>query len=126
MDEGIIKFQANWRRGAAFDSNLLQDLVYYRQLLYDRELIGIYPNGIGYGNISRRIDDDGRFFISGSGTGGLAALKPEHFSRVTAVVAAENRLDCEGPIIASSESMSHSAFYELSTNIGAVIHVHNG
>jgi L-ribulose-5-phosphate 4-epimerase len=125
MDEGVIKFNANWTKRPAFPQNQLEALIEFRQLLFEQKLIGVYSNGIGYGNISFRINDQSQFFISGSGTGALTKLTPEHFSKVTAVHLAQNSLHCEGPVIASSESMSHYAFYLLDKAIGAVIHVHN-
>ena len=125
MDEGVIKFNANWTKRPAFPHNLLDGLIEYRQRLFEQRLIGVYPNGIGYGNISCRINEQDQFFISGSSTGALKVLTPEHFSKVTKVLVAQNSLYCEGPIIASSESMSHFAFYQLDTAINAVIHVHN-
>ena len=91
---------------------------YYRDKLYELGLIGCYPNGIGYGNISCRINEQHQFFISGSGTGALKVLSPKHFSKVSKVILAQNSLYCEGPIIASSESMSHFAFYEYHMSFG--------
>jgi L-ribulose-5-phosphate 4-epimerase len=54
IDEGYIKFNAQWKKGEALPSPFLQPLLQARQQLYDLKLIGAYENGIGYGNISRR------------------------------------------------------------------------
>jgi len=88
-------------------------------------LIGAYENGIGFGNISRRAESGGLFYISGSKTGNFTELDTRHYALVTDVSAAENRLSCTGPIIASSESMSHAVIYEECPDVNGVIHVHD-
>ena len=88
-------------------------------------LIGAYENGIGFGNISQRFDDTSQFIISGSGTGRLATLTPDHYSLVTDIDIDENLLHCKGPVIASSESMSHGVIYGEDKDIHGVIHVHH-
>lgn len=88
-------------------------------------LLGVYSNGIGFGNISQRWEEQGQFLISGSGTGRFEQLTTEHFTRVTQVDLPSNTLHCEGPIIASSESMSHAVFYQECPEVKGVIHVHN-
>ena len=81
--------------------------------------------GIGYGNISVRLNSWKEFYISGSKTGNLAKLDNSHFSKVLEVYIGENSLKCTGPIIASSESMTHAAVYKANKSIGAVIHIHS-
>lgn len=125
MDEGYIKFRAEWKKSPALESENLRDLIYFRQELYQSSLIGAYPDGIGYGNISQRLRDWDDFVISGSTTGNLAQLNENHFARVNGVDIEQNTLFCEGPIIASSESMTHAAVYKSSVAISAVIHVHS-
>ena len=125
IDEGYIKFNSDWEKQAAFEDERLDELLRYRQLLYGLELIGAYPDGIGYGNISLRLDDWKRFYISGSKTGNYAVLGKEHFAKVTDIHVDNNWLSCVGPIIASSESMTHASVYKASKSIGAVIHVHS-
>lgn len=125
MDEGYIKYQAFWEKGLPLPARPLQALQQWRQLLYEKQLIGVYPNGIGYGNISQRSETDGLFWISGSRTGSLNKLTEHHFSIVTKVEIDQNRLHCKGPIIASSEAMSHAIIYEACPEVGGVIHVHH-
>ena len=125
IDEGYIKFNSDWEKQAAFEDERLDELLRYRQLLYGLDLIGAYPDGIGYGNISLRLDYWKRFYISGSKTGNYAVLGKEHFAKVTDINVDNNWLNCVGPIIASSESMTHAAVYKASKSIGAVIHVHS-
>lgn len=125
MDEGYIKFQADWTRTSPLSDPRLADLQIWRDRLYDLGLIGAYPDGIGFGNISCRYDDEGRFLISGSATGNLPRLTAGHYALVTEVDIDANRLRCEGPVIASSESMSHAVIYRECPWVNGVIHVHN-
>jgi hypothetical protein len=45
------------------------------------EMIGVLPDGIGYGNVSARIAGTNRFVVTGSGTGLKFPIAPEHFLR---------------------------------------------
>ncbi|MEM1214163.1 MAG: class II aldolase/adducin family protein, partial [Bacteroidota bacterium] len=78
-----------------------------------------------FGNISQRIGTTDTFYVSGSATGGHAELGAAHFAKVTAVDAVRNRLWCSGPILASSESMSHAVLYEQLPWVRGVIHIHH-
>ena len=82
-------------------------------------------DGIGFGNISQRFGETDHFIISGSATGKFESLKPDHYSLVTEIDIQNNKLKCSGPIIASSESMSHGTIYQECKDIHGVIHVHN-
>ena len=86
--------------------------------------IGMYPDGIGYGNISMRITDH-TFLISGTATGGLDKLDERHYCLVEDYSLLHNELSCIGPIKASSESLTHALIYETSAETNAVIHIHN-
>ncbi|MDA0683250.1 MAG: class II aldolase/adducin family protein [Bacteroidetes bacterium] len=124
-DEGYIKFNAEWTEGTSVSWHKIQTMNQWRQILFENGLIGALPDGIGYGNISTRDQPSKQFLITGSMTGNVKELGPEHFTRVTDYHFDENKLSCVGPIIASSESMTHAAFYEASRAINAVIHVHD-
>jgi ribulose-5-phosphate 4-epimerase/fuculose-1-phosphate aldolase len=124
MNEGIIKFKCNWIKAGPIDSNLISELNVWRDSLFELGLIGVYPEGIGFGNISRRFDKNS-FIITGSATGNLNKLTENHYTHVTTYNLLNNSLTCSGPIMASSESLSHAAIYECSPEINAVIHVHN-
>lgn len=125
MDEGYIKFQAHHIKASPLPARKLQSLSRWRGELHHRRLIGVYDNGIGYGNISQRWNATGQFVISGSATGQLENLTPEHFTLVTEVDIAKNSVWCSGPIIASSESMSHAVIYQTCPEVNGVIHVHH-
>ena len=124
-DEGYIKFHAEWTKGEPLPAVFLEDLIEVRLALRGLGLIGAYPDGVGFGNISKRWDAEGRFVISGTATGHLEELGAAHFTLVTDVFFEENRLCCRGPILASSESMSHAAVYRQCPEVGAVVHIHS-
>ncbi|MEN0002672.1 MAG: class II aldolase/adducin family protein [Bacteroidota bacterium] len=124
IDEGYIKFEAHWTPAPSLPLKDLHNLLHWRQHLYHLGLIGAYANGVGYGNISTRYHGQ-QFVITGSGTGNFPQLTPQHFTLVTQVDAPQNQCWCQGPIVASSESMSHAAIYANSPSANSVIHVHH-
>lgn len=125
QDEGYIKFNTDWTEGPPPSWHKIQTLSEWRQQMYKVGLIGALPDGIGYGNISVRDTPAREFLITGTMTGNIRELGPEHFTRILDYNFEENRVTCIGPITASSETMSHAAFYTASRSIGAVIHIHN-
>lgn len=124
-DDGYIKFNCEWVKGEPLPMGMIEELNSWRRKMFDLGLIGMYDNGIGFGNISMRIPASKEFIITGSATGGIKNLKPEHYVKVTETHHDLNRLVCVGPIKASSESMTHSAVYDSDPECMAVIHVHN-
>jgi len=124
-DEGYIKFNLNWKEKTFdFSDNEFTQLNLYRNNLVELGLIGLYPDGIGFGNISIR-QANNRFIISGSATGGIKNLTKEHYALVTEYNLQNNHVICKGLTKASSESMSHAAIYQSNTNVNAVIHIHH-
>ena len=123
-DEGSIKFDCRWQPGEALLPSPVPELIASRDRLFDLGLVGALPDGIGYGNVSVRLDRT-RFLVTGSGSGGIARLRPEHLAIVTSVDFTANRVDCTGPVMASSESMTHAALYHADLRIAAVVHVHS-
>jgi L-ribulose-5-phosphate 4-epimerase len=121
--EGVIKFNCEWLDTAPFAFTQFEEINTQRQKLHSLDLIGEYSDGLGYGNISVRSDENS-FFITASQTGGIAKLGREHYSLVTKWDIYKNFLKCEGHAKASSESLTHAAIYALSPEIGAVVHVH--
>lgn len=124
-DEGVTKYRVDFRPAAEPDAEEVENLIACRDRLFARGLIGVYPDGIGFGNVSVRIAKTGHFFITGTQTGLLPRLKAEHISRVTRYSIEENSVECTGPVQASSESLTHAAVYALDASIGAVIHAHD-
>ena len=125
IDEGYIKFKMNLTPAPAPEARELPLLNDTRSRLHQMGLIGIYDNGIGYGNISHRIDGGDTFIISGTATGGTAVLGPQQYCLVTSFDIAKNELHCSGPIEASSESMSHGTLYHSLPTVNVVIHIHS-
>lgn len=106
------------------DMALLQEINACRSLLFREKLIGVNSDGIGYGNISVRHTAN-NFIITGSGTGKLDFLSNAHYSMVTGYDVEANIVTAQGPVIASSESLTHAVIYELQNDVNAVIHVHH-
>ncbi len=124
IDEGYIKYRAERCEGEVPYTDALRNLNMVRTTLFNMGLIGIYDNGIGYGNLSIRTEGNA-FVISGSATGGAMILKPEQFALVESFDLAQNSVQSVGMIDASSESMSHGAVYEALPAVQAVIHIHS-
>jgi ribulose-5-phosphate 4-epimerase/fuculose-1-phosphate aldolase len=68
---------------------------------------------------------DNSFIITGSTTGKLMKLTGKHYTRVTSYDLDKNTVTVEGPVMASSESLTHAIIYECAGNINAVMHVHH-
>ena len=124
MDEGYIKFNCTWIPSNDIPLDIVAALNVWRDVMYKKGLIGVYPDGIGFGNISMRCDEK-TFLISGTATGALTTLTEAHYSLVTGYDLSTNSLTCKGPVKASSESLTHALIYECSAATNAVIHVHN-
>lgn len=125
-DEGVIKFECFWEKSKPLPERDLGDLIRIRKELFGLALIGVYPDGIGYGNLSLRDKKHpGQFIITGSQTGHLKDAGPEHFALVTGYDIARNRVECKGPVKASSESLTHAMIYEIFPRMHGIIHVHS-
>ena len=73
--------------------------------------------------MSRRADRE--IYHKRSRNGSADGHRPEHFVIVQTYDFSANALECEGPLRASSESLSHAALYECSKEICAVVHAHH-
>jgi ribulose-5-phosphate 4-epimerase/fuculose-1-phosphate aldolase len=123
-DEGYIKFNCTWIEEGLESETIIEELNNWRQKLYNQQLIGAYPGGIGYGNISTRLMDD-TFLITGAGTGNLKHLNDNHYTSVIGFDFDANTIICQGPIMASSESLTHAIIYETMPEVNAVVHIHH-
>ena len=103
----------------------LAELNVYRRKLLDLGLIGVDPNGIGFGNLSVRDGATERFYITGSATGGIHELVQADCAKVVACDLEKNRVRYEGSAMPSSESLTHAAIYQADATAGAVIHFHD-
>ncbi len=124
MEDGYIKFKTVWEKKDLPDLPQLAVLQFWRQDMYRLGLIGAYDDEVGFGNISCRLDARGSFLITGSATGKIPKLGSGHFTVVADFDLKKNTVWCEGPICASSESMSHAVVYQNCPTVGGVIHAH--
>lgn len=124
MDEGYIKFNCDWEKTEPLHFSKIEKLNTWRQQLYEVNFLGVYPDGIGFGNVSQR-SENGKFIISGSKTGRFKELSETHYAEVLDFDIQKNWVKCEGASIASSESMSHAVIYKNYPSINAVFHVHH-
>lgn len=96
-----------------------------RTQLHHLGLIGAFPNGIGFGNLSMRIDSGDEFLISATATGAERDIAAADYCRVERVEIEQNRVHCSGLARASSETMSHAAVYRARSDAACVIHIHS-
>jgi hypothetical protein len=125
--EGVIKYTLDFTQGPAPEQDL-EELNIWRCILFDLGLIGQVPSryqGYGFGNLSVRLPSSARFVISASQTGHLSRLQAEHYTQVDSFDIAGNRVRAHGPLPPSSEALTHAMFYQLSSNIQCVLHVHD-
>ncbi len=64
------------------------------------------------------------FLITGSQSGEREDLRLEHYCLVEGFSYAANSVRSRGSILPSSESLTHAAIYQLSSEITCVVHVH--
>lgn len=127
--EGVIKFQLDFHAGAPPPANLLDELNAWRKIFRQLGLLGQDPGryeGLGFGNLSRRLpgQHSDAFLISGTQTGHLPQLLPEHYATVLQCSPAANRLEATGSTKPSSEALSHGILYQCSPLILWVMHLH--
>ncbi len=127
--EGVIKYQLHHRHQAVSLKLPLAEFNGWRQIMLRLELIGQKPEryqGYGFGNISIRCAEQARhFIISGTQTGHLPFLKPEHLALIESAQPEQNRLTSTGLCKPSSEALTHAMLYQQNSKIQAVIHVHS-
>ncbi|MFW6145336.1 MAG: class II aldolase/adducin family protein [bacterium] len=125
-NEGYIKFKYDWeKKPFSFPESSFQEINSWRQKLYEMNLIGMYENGIGFGNISIRVEGTNEFIITGSATGNVKKLTHAHYALVNHFDIGKNFVKCTGETRASSESLTHAAVYTANPTMNAVIHTHN-
>lgn len=123
IDEGTIKFNCQWIK-QPLSIPVPDELLGWRDRMYELNLIGYYEDiNIGYGNISVKTPQG--ILISGTQTGNIYPIQPQHFTLVTDYDLDRNIVECKGLIKASSESMTHIGVYQCDESINAIIHIHN-
>lgn len=123
-EKGIIRFKCSWTHADPFPDEDVVELNRWRRILYDKGLVGADGNGVGFGNLSKRYLHN-QFIITGSGTGPLTELTNMHYTLVSNFNIKGNMVEAKGPVIASSETLSHAALYRCDKAINAVFHIHN-
>ena len=103
----------------------LAELNAHRRKLLQLGLIGVDPNGIGFGNLSVRDGATDNFYVTGSATAGIQELTLADCAKVVACDFERNCVRYEGSALPSSESLTHAAIYKSDATAGAVIHCHD-
>jgi hypothetical protein len=123
MEDGYIKYTTDWvQEPIKLDQRIIEEIDFWRRKCYEKSWIGMYPNGIGFGNISMRLDES-RFLISASATGNLQTTNSSHYAIVEDFDLQKNWLKCRGEQTASSESLSHAALYGV--DVQRIVHIHD-
>ncbi|MGZ4956743.1 MAG: class II aldolase/adducin family protein [Methylobacter sp.] len=127
--EGVIKYQLNHTQQSINHLLSITEINAWRTIAVRLDLIGQTPeryNNIGFGNISQRIDThSARFIISGTQTGHIEHLSPEHYCLIVNAEPHQNRLHSCGLCKPSSESLTHASIYAQDNAIQTVIHAHS-
>jgi L-ribulose-5-phosphate 4-epimerase len=124
--EGVVKFNCHWSQSGPVISDEKYEIInYWREVLFNMDLIGAYENGVGFGNISIRVGSGNQFIITASATGEIPELEPGHYVKVNSFNIDDNAVQCVGPLKASSESLTHAAIYLSDPGINAVVHIHS-
>ncbi|MFP4363095.1 MAG: class II aldolase/adducin family protein [Spirochaetia bacterium] len=123
--EGVVKFTVKrMHKTPPLAQELYKKLDEYRDKLWKKGLIGFDQElGVGYGNISRRIEGP-KFIITATQTGHLKELTGGHYTIVERADFSGNSVSASGPSTPSSEALTHAAFYTRE-DIHAVIHIHS-
>jgi L-ribulose-5-phosphate 4-epimerase len=132
--EGVIKYREDYSAGPALPREQVAELAVWRRVLFDVGLIGQDParyDGASYGNASTRTRPFDKpkgkraFIVTGTQTGRIPELTPDHFTIVEGYDLAGNSVTARGPIRASSESMTHGAVYDNGPLIRWIFHAHS-
>lgn len=127
--EGVIKYRLDHQSIALSENIDLNELNAWRSLLHRLNLIDQVADrydGLGFGNISRRlVPDSDAFLISGTQTGHLATLERKHFALIKSASPSDNCLTSLGLSQPSSEALTHAGLYQQNSHVQAVIHVHS-
>ena len=127
--EGVIKHQLKHLQNPIKERFSISEINAWRTIIFRLGLIGQHPDrydNLGFGNISQRLNSQSnQFIISGSQTGHIEYLSPEHYCLVVEADPRKNRIQSCGLIKPSSESLTHSSIYAQDSSIQAVIHVHS-
>ena len=119
-EDGVIKFHYDFTDSAIPASSNIESLEKIRKILCKYNLIGVDKHGIGYGNLSLAVGNNGifkKFIISASQTGKYHELLPEQYVTVHSYDFSAFSVQASGINPPSSESLTHAAIYELAEDI---------
>jgi ribulose-5-phosphate 4-epimerase/fuculose-1-phosphate aldolase len=122
--EGYVKYIAEHIMAPAIETPHFEELNRARTKLREMGLVGMTADGIGFGNLSLRVEGN-KFFISGTATGALPVLGPEGYCLITSFDINKNRVVSTGPVKPSSETMTHGVIYQSCPGANCVIHIHS-
>ncbi|MCY3640271.1 MAG: class II aldolase/adducin family protein [Gammaproteobacteria bacterium] len=127
--EGVIQFNYCLAAPSAeLPDDLVQPLLAWRTVLRRLELIGqagARYGGLGYGNVSRRVPGAaGGFVITASQTSGIADAGIEHLVWVRHWDLGRFRVEAEGALPPSSETLTHAMLYAKDPQVNWVLHGH--
>ena len=137
VDEGAIKFEAAHRESPLAPRRFGEAacrLIAWREIFAKTGLVGQEPGlygGFGYGNVSCRVGPPSlprrrrAFLITGTQTSGKACMSLADLCVVESCQPRRNRVESYGPIMPSSESLTHGAIYDLGSHIRFVFHAHS-
>jgi len=127
--EGVIKYQLHHTQQPIGYDFSFTEINAWRTIVFRLGLIGQTPeryDNIGFGNISQRLAPDStQFIVSGTQTGYLEKLSPEHYCLIAKADPSKNLIHSRGLCKPSSESLTHASVYAHDSNIQAVIHAHS-
>jgi ribulose-5-phosphate 4-epimerase/fuculose-1-phosphate aldolase len=127
--EGVIKYHLEHRQERLTDDINIEQLNGWRALLYRLKLIGSLPDkydGLGFGNISRRLaPDSDQFVITGTQTGHLPLLSLNDYALIQSASPQHNSIKSCGLRPPSSEALTHAVIYQHDQSIQSVFHVHS-
>lgn len=127
--EGVIKYRLHFvEQSIKLDSADLECFNHARGSMLHAQLIGCDParyEGLGFGNLSVRLEGSQHFVISATQTGHLSQLGINDLAEVTRCDAPSNQLWAQGLAQPSSEAMTHAVIYQCCARVRAVVHVHS-
>lgn len=132
--EGVIKFDARHRHEPLpqWTASVLRELAAWRSIFFSLGLIGqdgVRYGGAAWGNVSARLPPwhDGPrrpFLVTGTQTGGLTETGAAHYALVDRCDVSLGRVHSVGPVLPSSEAMTHAMVYAVAPDTRFVFHAH--
>ena len=127
--EGVVKYQLDYKESPPVTLDAIREVNAWRRIFFMLGLIGQDTErygGYSYGNVSCRLKhNEEAFLITGTQTGHIPELGPEHYTTVITCDPVDNNIAASGPVKPSSEALTHGALYHADQSIQFVFHVHS-